>query len=388
MDDLSNTSGSSPGSVPSSAPLARIETNQQLTLSGTWTLAYFHAIKKQLSTHDAKHIERLSLEPVTQLDTAAAQLMIEWFGSERMQQQANHLPDQRRQLILSVIEALEVVAEAPETPARTGFQRLGDSLARLGQQVTALFTQQLYLLGFLGVVLAAFGRTFWRPGRWRLTATVAHIHQTGLNAVPIVVLLTFMVGAVVAFLGATVLTTFGATIYTVNLVVFSFLREFGVLLAAIMLAGRTASAFTAQLGAMKSNEEIDALRTQGLDPIELLVLPRVIALWVSLPLLAFIGTLSGMLGGAVVGAVSLDIPFAQFWQIVQRDISVRHLWVGLSKAPLFALVIAIIGCAEGFKVSGSAQSVGERTTSSVVQSIFMVILLDALAALYFMQMGW
>ncbi|MFO7908916.1 MAG: ABC transporter permease [Halomonas sp.] len=380
MDELVNASGS--------APLASLSEDQQLTLSGTWTLAYFHAIRQQLNAHDAKNIESLSLETVDQLDTAAAQLLIEWFGSERMQQQADRLPSQRRQLILSVIDALAVVASAPEIAPRRWLQRRADSLARLGQLMTALVHQQLYLLGFLGVVLTALGRSIWRPGRWRLTATVAHIHQTGLNAVPIVALLTFMVGAVVAFLGATVLTTFGATIYTVNLVVFSFLREFGVLLAAIMLAGRTASAFTAQLGAMKSNEEIDALRTQGLDPIELLVLPRVIALWISLPLLAFIGTLSGMLGGAVVGAVSLDIPFTQFWQIVERDISVRHLWVGLSKAPLFALVIAIIGCAEGFKVSGSAQSVGERTTSSVVQSIFMVILLDALAALYFMQMGW
>lgn len=380
MDELVNASGS--------APLASLSEDQQLTLSGTWTLAYFHAIRQQLNAHDAKNIESLSLETVDQLDTAAAQLLIEWFGSERMQQQADRLPSQRRQLILSVIDALAVVASAPGKSPRRWFQRSADSLARLGQLMTALVHQQLYLLGFLGVVLTALGRSIWRPGRWRLTATVAHIHQTGLNAVPIVALLTFMVGAVVAFLGATVLTTFGATIYTVNLVVFSFLREFGVLLAAIMLAGRTASAFTAQLGAMKSNEEIDALRTQGLDPIELLVLPRVIALWISLPLLAFIGTLSGMLGGAVVGAVSLDIPFTQFWQIVERDISVRHLWVGLSKAPLFALVIAIIGCAEGFKVSGSAQSVGERTTSSVVQSIFMVILLDALAALYFMQMGW
>ena len=384
MDDLSTASDS----VLDPAPVVSLGKNQQLALSGTWTLAYFHAIKKQLSAYDPRQIDSLSLEPITQLDSAAAQVLIEWFGRERMQQQVSHLPHQRRQLILSVMEALEVVAKAPQKPARSGFQRIGDSLAVLGQQVSALLAQQLYLLGFLGVVLVALGRSFWRPRRWRFTATVSHIHQTGLNAVPIVVLLTFMVGAVVAFLGATVLTTFGATIYTVNLVVFSFLREFGVLLAAIMLAGRTASAFTAQLGAMKSNEEIDALRTQGLDPIELLVLPRVIALWVSLPLLAFIGTLSGMLGGAVVGAVSLDIPFAQFWRIVESDIDVIHLWVGLSKAPIFALVIAIIGCAEGFKVSGSAQSVGERTTSSVVQSIFMVILLDALAALYFMEMGW
>ncbi|MGY4876614.1 MlaE family ABC transporter permease [Vreelandella aquamarina] len=375
-------------SISASEPVAILQETHKLVLTGCWTLAHYHRIQQQLEAQNPSHIASLCLQEVTQLDTATAQQLIEWFGTERMRQQAESFTQQRRQLVLSVIEAINAL-EPPVSAARSSWwQRSGDWLETIGQQVSSLIIQQRYLLGFLGIVLSALGRTVWRPTRWRITATVAQIHQTGLNAVPIVVLLTFMVGAVVAFLGATVLTTFGATIYTVNLVAFSFLREFGVLLAAIMLAGRTASAFTAQLGAMKSNEEVDALRTQGLDPVELLVLPRVIALWISLPLLAFIGTLSGMLGGALVGVISLDIPFAQFWRIVERDIAVSHLWVGLAKAPLFAMVIAIIGCAEGFKVSGSAQSVGERTTSSVVQSIFMVILLDALAALYCMEMGW
>ena len=192
----------------------------------------------------------------------------------------------------------------------------------------------------------------------------------------------------VAFLGATVLEDFGATIYTVDLVAFSFLREFGVLLAAILLAGRTASAFTAQIGAMKVNEELDAIRTLGLNPVELLVVPRVLAMMFSLPILTFIGMISGMVGGAVVCAVALDIPPSQFIAIVERDIALKHFLVGLGKAPVFAFLIAVIGCLEGFKVAGSAQSVGEHTTSSVVQSIFMVILLDSVAALFFMEMGW
>jgi phospholipid/cholesterol/gamma-HCH transport system permease protein len=206
--------------------------------------------------------------------------------------------------------------------------------------------------------------------------------------VPIVALLTFLVGAVVAFLGATVLADFGATIYTVNLVAFSFLREFGVLLAAILLAGRTASSFTAQIGAMKVNEEVDALRTLGLSPIELLVLPRVLAMMVSLPLLTFVGMISGMVGGALVCAVTLDITPTQFISIVSQDVALQHFLVGMSKAPIFAFLIAAVGCLEGFKVSGSAQSVGVHTTSSVVQSIFMVILFDSIAALFFMEMGW
>jgi phospholipid/cholesterol/gamma-HCH transport system permease protein len=197
-----------------------------------------------------------------------------------------------------------------------------------------------------------------------------------------------MVGTVVAFLGATVLQQFGATIYTVNLVAFSFLREFGVLLTAILIAGRTASAYTAQIGSMKANEEIDALRALGLNPVEMLVVPRVIALLISLPILTFIGVLAGLLGGALVCLLTLDISLTRYISIIQENVDIRHFLVGMVKAPIFAFVIAIIGCLEGFKVTGSAQSVGEHTTSSVVQSIFMVILLDALAALFFMEMKW
>jgi phospholipid/cholesterol/gamma-HCH transport system permease protein len=238
------------------------------------------------------------------------------------------------------------------------------------------------------MTLAAMFAILLRPGRWRITSLVAHLQQSGLNAVPIVALLTFLVGAVVAFLGATVLADFGASIYTVDLVAFSFLREFGVLLTAILMAGRTASAFTAQIGSMKANEEIDAIRTLGLSPMELLVLPRVFALLIALPILTFIAMLSGILGGAVVCALSLDISPAMYLTMLQENIALKHFLVGMAKAPIFAFLIAVIGCLEGFKVTGSAQSVGERTTSSVVQSIFVVIVLDALAALFLMEMGW
>mgnify|MGYP002041251019 FL=1 len=154
------------------------------------------------------------------------------------------------------------------------------------------------------------------------------------------------------------------------------------------MAGRTASAFTAQIGSMKANEEIDAIRTLGLDPVELLVLPRVLALLVSLPMLTFLAMLSGIVGGAVVCALSLDISPAMFLSLLHSDIGVKHFLLGLVKAPIFAFLIAAIGCLEGFKVSGSAESVGAHTTSSVVQSIFVVIVIDAVAALFFMEMGW
>ena len=166
------------------------------------------------------------------------------------------------------------------------------------------------------------------------------------------------------------------------------MREFGVLLTAILMAGRTASAFTAQIGSMKANEEIDAIRALGLDPMELLVLPRVLALLISLPMLAFLATMAGIVGGGLVCALILDISPIMFINVVKTNIGVQHFLVGMAKAPVFAFLIAVIGCLEGFKVTGSAESVGAHTTSSVVQSIFVVILIDALAALFYMEMGW
>ncbi|WP_051530240.1 MlaE family ABC transporter permease [Halomonas halodenitrificans] len=328
-----------------------------------------------------------SLAEIATLDTAGAALLAELTGAQRLadiDDWAPQLPAERRALLRSVGEALlRCESPAPATP-----HPLRGPLADIGRRMESVGRQQKHLLGFIGRVLAALATSIAHPRRWRLTPVIAQIHQTGLDALPIVALLTFLVGAVVAFLGATVLSDFGATLYTVHLVAYAFLREFGVILAAILLAGRTASAFTAQLGAMKANEELDALRTLGLDPVELLVLPRVLALMVSLPILTFAGMLSGILGGAMVSLIALDISATQFLAILERDIAIQHFLVGLGKAPIFAFVVAVIGCLEGFKVSGSAQSVGEHTTSSVVQSIFMVILLDALAALFCMEMGW
>lgn len=363
---------------------------ERLLIRGDWTLGHHARLKRQVArlirdgTPSAREVD---LRPLAALDTAGAVLLMELTGAARLaaiDDWAPDLPATRRALLRTLGEAM--VDRAPiEPPPR---RPLREGLARVGRQVEGLYRQQRQLLGFIGLVLATLAATAWRPRRWRLTSVVAQLHQTGLNALPIVALLTFLVGAVVAFLGATVLRDFGATIYTVNLVAFAFLREFGVLLAAILLAGRTASAFTAQLGAMKANEELDAVRTLGLDPVELLVLPRVVAMMLTLPILTFVGMLSGILGGALICALALDISLFQFVAILQRDIALNHFLVGLGKAPLFAFLVAVVGCLEGFKVSGSAQSVGEHTTSSVVQSIFVVILLDAVAALFFMEMGW
>nr|WP_244894375.1 ABC transporter permease [Marinobacterium stanieri] len=327
----------------------------------------------------------VSLEAITELDTAGATLLGNWLGVERLGElvQQQNLTPERRALLETLVKAMG--RPQPEPPPEPG--RITQMLEFLGRNTQSLGQKWWLQSGFIGLVLQATLGIMFRPARWRLTALVNQIHQTGFNAVPIVALLTFLVGAVVAFLGATVLSEFGAEIYTVNLVAYSFLREFGVLLTAILLAGRTASAFTAQIGSMKANEELDALRTLGLNPIELLVIPRVLALMLTLPLLTFVAIISGLTGGALVSLVSLGIPLDQYLGIL-ADVELRHYLVGLAKAPMFAFVVATIGCLEGFKVSGSAESVGRHTTSSVVQSIFMVILLDALAAMFCMEMGW
>ncbi len=359
----------------------------RLAILGDWTLAHYTALKREVERAAAPldGEQAIDLDGLGELDTAGAGLLVELLGVRRvMQLGSDRLPSERLALLHLVAAALD----GPPTPTEPKTSGLADVLADIGRTLVNLWNQQKTLLGFIGLTLQTLFVTLWRPRRWRLTSLVAHIERTGLDAVPIVALLTFLVGAVVAFLGATVLADFGASIYTVNLVAFAFLREFGVLLAAILLAGRTASAFAAQIGAMKANEEIDAIRALGLNPVELLVLPRVLAMLITLPVLTFVGMLCGIVGGLVVCALALDISPAMFFTILQRDISLNHFLVGLGKAPLFAFLIAVIGCLEGFKASGSAQSVGEHTTSSVVQSIFVVILLDAIAALFFMEMGW
>ena len=355
---------------------------------GDWTLANYATLKREIE-RGATPVEdelAIDMDGLTALDTAGAGLLVQLLGIQRVAglQSANKLPAERLALLQLVASALD----APSAPVEPETSGLADVLADIGSAVLNIWNQQKTLLGFIGLTLQTLFSTIWRPRRWRFTSLVAHVERTGLDAVPIVALLTFLVGAVVAFLGATVLADFGASIYTVNLVAFAFLREFGVLLAAILLAGRTASAFAAQIGAMKANEEIDAIRALGLNPVELLVLPRVLAMLITLPVLTFLGMLCGIAGGLVVCALALDISPAMFFTILQRDIPLNHFLVGLGKAPLFAFLIAVIGCLEGFKASGSAQSVGEHTTSSVVQSIFVVILLDAIAALFFMEMGW
>ena len=349
---------------------------------GDWTLDQVTALTAQIGRLGAAGKGRLlDARALGRLDTAGAQLLLDLVDGDATR--IKGLGAGQERFLQAISKASEFSTPVP-TPHEGG---LLATVARIGAAVEALWTNAVALLGFIGLIMVSLVRTAPHPRRWRLTSTFFHVEQTGLDAVPIVTLLCFLVGAVVAFLGATVLQDFGASVFTVELVGYSFLREFGVLLTAIMIAGRSGSAFTAQIGSMKAREEVDAIRALGLEPVNVLVLPRVLALLVSLPILTLIGMLAGILGGGVVCALALDISPTMFIIRLQETTTVRHFWVGMSKAPIFAFLIAAIGCQEGFKVSGSAESVGTHTTSSVVQSIFVVILIDALAAIFFMEIN-
>ena len=242
------------------------------------------------------------------------------------------------------------------------------------------------LAGLFGQILEALWGTLKMPPRLRITALVSHMERAGFDALPIVALMTFLIGAVLAQQGAVQLQRFGAEVYTVNMVAITFLREIGILLTAIIVAGRSGSAFAAEIGSMKMREEIDAMRALGLSPIETLVLPRTLALIFTLPLLAFLGDIMGIVGGGVAVWVLLDMPPAVYAMRLQEASDFWTFGVGMVKAPFMALVIALIGCHAGLQVAGSAESVGRQTTLAVVKSIFMVIILDALFAMFFTAM--
>lgn len=275
-------------------------------------------------------------------------------------------------------------AEAgPEAPPR-GFLPW---LEKLGESTVEAWKETLSLLGFLGLTLHRLARSVAMPWRLRWASLVTQMEEAGFKAIPIVALMGFLIGVVLAFQGATQLKQFGAEVFVVELISISVLRELGILLTAIIVAGRSGSAFTASIGSMKVQEEIDAMRTLGLDPVEVLVVPRTLALLIVLPILGLIADLSGLIGGMLMSWIDLGVSPGMFLTRLRENTDVWHLAVGLIKAPFFALVIGVIACWQAMQVRGSAESVGRRTTASVVQSIFMVIAIDALFSIFFSEIG-
>ncbi|PWR22983.1 ABC transporter permease [Zavarzinia aquatilis] len=279
-------------------------------------------------------------------------------------------------------------ADRPAPPAQKKLGRFAAMLDRLGRRTVYVWEDLLRLVSFLGeTVTAMFRLAFLHPGRFRLTSTFAQAQAVGIDAMPIVGLISFLIGVVIAYQGVDQLAMFGAQIFVVNLVAVSVLRELGILLTAIVIAGRSGSSFTAQIGSMKLNEEVDAMRTLGLDPVEVLVVPRVVALMVMLPCLAFFADVMGLLGGMLMSWVTLGIPPDVFLNRLAAAVTWKTYFVGVVKAPFFAVTIAVVGCLEGLQVEGSSESVGRRTTQSVVKGIFLVIVLDAAFSIFFATIG-
>jgi len=334
---------------------------------------------------DARQSLRIDLSDLEALDTGGALLIAnlqnEFANSGRTLELTGMNSDDAR--------LLETVTAAIFDAEDTGSERptLKDRIASVGESVNATALDVRSMSEFLGLTMARFFRCIIRPRRLRLTALFAQMEQTGYSAVPIVALMGFLIGIVLAYQGAAQLRQFGAEVFVVDLIAVAVLRELGILLTAIIIAGRSGSAFAASIGSMKVNEEIDAMRTLGLDPIEVLVLPRLIALVVMLPVLGFIANIFALFGGALMSWIELDVSPGLFVSRFWENTDVWHLIVGMVKAPVFAFIIAIVACWQGFQVSGSAESVGRRTTSSVVQAIFLVIVMDAVFSVFFVVLG-
>ncbi len=323
----------------------------------------------------------LDLSGVEELDTSGAWLIL--TTAERSGGQVTGANPAQTNLLDAVKSAMPPVAKPKRpSPPVLILDRVGD----VGHWAVTALEGLARIIGFFGLVVARSASTLVRPWRLRLTSLVAQMQQTGINAVPIVALMGFLIGVVIAYQGADQLRQFGAEVFVVDLISISVLRELGILLTAIIVAGRSASAFTAAIGSMKIREEVDAIRTLGLDPIDVLVLPRVLGLLLMLPVLTVIADVAGLLGGAVMSWTVLGISPGEFrTRLLEVDVS--HFLVGMAKAPFFAVIIAVIGCFQGLQVKGNAESVGQLTSRAVVQAIFMVIVADATFSILFASVG-
>ncbi len=322
----------------------------------------------------------LDLRQIGRCDTAGAYTIIQ-AADKRVSAGAVLARPETKRLMHLVEQATQV--EPPTPPKPAGFHDLMD---RLGRGIIGVGCEFYETMIFNGHLLTAAGRCIAKPRRIRWAAVVSAMERTGLDALPIVAITTLFIGAVVGLLGANMLRDFGAQVFAVELIGIGVMREFNVLITAVLLAGRSASAFAAEIGAMKMNQEIDAMQVMGVDPFEALVLPRFLALLFMMPLLVFVATLAGLAGGGLVVWATLDLTPTFFLQRIVDNIGAQHFWVGMSKAPVMAMVIAAIGCRQGMETGGDVGSLGKRVTAAVVHAIFSIILIDAVFALVYMEL--
>jgi len=360
---------------------------QVLAPVGRWAIGDLFIVEKEIRAQAdaASGAVTIDLSKVDTLDTAGAWTIYRTARNLEANGVAVDVvgASEDQAALIDAVRAAETEVP-PDEPTGNSFVNM---VAHIGQSAIEIAKETADLMGFFGQTLVAAANVVVRPRRLRATSLFYHMEEVGLNAIPIVGLMSFLIGIVLAFQGASQLQRFGAEVFVVNLVAVSVLREIGVLMTAIIVAGRSGSAFTAQIGSMKVNEEVDAMQTLGLDPMEVLVLPRLFALALTLPLLAFFADIMGLIGGALMAWIALDISPATFIERLRDAISLWSFWVGIIKAPFFAFLIALIGCYEGFQVTGSATSVGQRTTRAVVEAIFLVIVVDAAFSIFFQVVG-
>jgi phospholipid/cholesterol/gamma-HCH transport system permease protein len=356
-----------------------------LAVSGDWTIHTIGDLDTDMRALRTSSLDKPNIVDVTKLgdlDTAGAYVIERILGPSETGK--FKIEGEHRAAGRLLIEVTKYADDCGRPLKQLGAVTM--LLERIGRGLTGVFNETLETLSFLGETVVALGRALLNPMRVRWLPTFAVAESAGLNAVPIVMTLSFFIGAVIAFMGKTILSGFGATIFTVELVGFAVLREFGVLITAIILAGRSDSSFTAQIGSMKMTQEIDAMRILGLDPIEMLVVPRVLALLVMFPILTFLAMVAGIAGGGLVILSLMDLSPTLFLSRIQQNVGATQFWAGMAKAPAFAFVIAIIGCRQGLNVENDVISLGKNTTASVVQALFMVIILEAVFALLYMEL--
>ena len=357
-----------------------------VALTGDWTANNLGDAPPRLAQAlKARGDIGVDIRKVRRLDTAGAYALVRAVGQDFDPKQVQARPESKRLLEL-VAAAVHVEPVSVKSPH--GFHEL---TVRIGKGVMEVGYEWIDTMAFLGhllvVVVRSFLYLFTNPKRIRWAAIFSLAERAGLDAIPIVAITSFFIGAVVGLLGANMLRQFGAEVFAVELIGIAVLREFNIIITAVLLAGRSASSFAAELGSMKMNQEIDAMKVMGVDPFEALVLPRFVALLATIPLLTFVATLAGLFGGMVVVWAVLDLSPSFFLQRIIDNVGAAHFWVGMSKAPVMAMVIAGIGCRQGLEVGGDVESLGRRVTAAVVHAIFAIIMIDAAFALLFMKLS-
>jgi phospholipid/cholesterol/gamma-HCH transport system permease protein len=358
-------------------------------VAGSWTAEHARTLEAQVDAATRSNIPvrsvAIDMARIDRIDTYGAWLLertLRAWSNQGCETRIVGLSEDYRGLFEKVRAGTHLLAPEPPKQNRiiAGLESVGRTMATVGDDL-------ILQMAMAGSLVVALKRTLLRPWTFRLTSMVNHLERVGWQAVPIVLLITFLIGAILAQQGIFHFRKFGADIYVIDMVGILVLREVGVLIVCIMVAGRSGSAYTAEIGSMKMREEVDALRTMGFDPVEVLILPRIIALVIAVPILTFLGSMAALYGGGLVSWAYGGIQPPVFLSRLREAISIETFEVGIIKAPFMALVIGIVSCVEGLRVQGSAESLGEKTTNSVVKSIFLVIVLDGVFAMFFASIG-